>query len=212
VTLNVEFSFKPKPLTFVPNVTEAAACGCTMAMLKFRVETPHEISRTLVSEEYPRDCDPTPLFVGSRHEISMNIRPGAAFMHGDGAVVLKICTGASELTAKDPGGLSADFEREPRLRDSSTREIRGHVRLHPERFEIDWLHGHKQGRSEDLYNFRRDAGVLLTALIHQAQRSRKLNQRIPPPAISVAGNRLSRALSSVRARMRSIVFRHARDA
>jgi hypothetical protein len=212
VTLTADFGFNHKPLAFVPNATAPAACGCTMAMLMFRVETPHEFGRRPVREHFPNDCDVTRLFVGSHPRISLKIRHGASFLNGTGTVVLEIGTDESGYSAGPVGPVLADSGARLRDRGPSPTEIRGHVRLHPECFQVDWLHVHQPGHSEDLQHLQRDAGILMTALIHKAQRSRKLNQRIPPPAVPAAENRIRLFSPRVLARIRSFVFRRDRDA
>jgi hypothetical protein len=63
------------------------------------------------------------------------------------------------------------------------------VRLHPEYFQIDWLHDHDSERAQELVILERKLSNLLTALLHKAQRSRRLSRPIPEAASPVAGVR-----------------------
>ena len=61
--------------------------------------------------------------------------------------------------------------------------IKGNVYLKPEFFQIDWLHDHVTGSYNELQDLQRDLSIHLTALLHKAWRSRKLNRPILVPEV-----------------------------
>lgn len=84
----------------------------------------------------------------------------------------------------------------------------GRVRLQPEYFELDWLHGHEMGRPEERHELRKDASFLLTSLLQKAQRNRKLSCLIPDPGPPKSGGQKT----SLKARLtRYLTFRRQSD-
>ena len=191
IVLHVKCGFSHKPLTVSRPLTAPVACGCTMALLILRVEAPLVVSDRFDSQQIPDNAEITSLLLGARPRVSLKIRRGSRFLNGTGTFVLELHSQASPESSTERKQLRTITR--PNRKSSETLSTQGSsvglVRLHPEYFQIDWLHDHEQGRSEELYGLRKDASILLTALLHKAQRSRNLSCLIPDPEHPVPSGR-----------------------
>jgi hypothetical protein len=189
IILYIKCGFNHKPLMLSRPLTGPVACGCTMALLIIRIEAPLRVSDRLNSKQVPDNAEITSLLLGSHPRVSLKIRRGSRFLNGTGTFALELYPQAPHVPDTVTNRLQTTTRPNPRSSEilGAQGSNVGHVRLHPEYFQIDWLHDHEQGSSEELHGLRKDASILLTALLHKARRSRKLNCLIPDPGNLVPG-------------------------
>jgi len=163
--LNVRFGFGHKPLTTLTRPPGSpVACGCIMANLYFCITDPFRLGDELKSKRLPENTEDTCVLLGDRPRISLEVRSGTRFLKGTGAIELEILSQQSLELAPSTSPEQA----------AGGVIKKGSVWLKPELFWIDWLHDHVTGSYDELKDLQRDLSIHVTALLHKAQRSRRL--------------------------------------
>ena len=170
LALNVTFGFDHKPLTLTRPPGAPVACGCTMAHLFFRIRDPFRLGDKPKSQQDPENSEVTCLLLGALPPDQPEGPQGNTIsqrQRGDGTGSPVAAIPGMHAPERAAGGMIK----------------KGSVWLKPEFFWIDWLHDHVTGNYDELKDLQRDLSIHVTALLHKAQRSQKLNRPILIPEV-----------------------------
>jgi hypothetical protein len=188
--LNIKVGFYHKPLLLARPLMAPVACGCTMALVTIRLEASLALGDCPVNQQIPDNSEVTWFLLGPLPRASLKIRQGSRFLNGTAMFGLELIPQAqAESSIVEESRTRPTIK--PKLNSAKTVGTRGcsvgNVRLLPEFFQIDWLHEHEHGSSEELHGVRKEASILLTALLHKAQTSRRISCRVPDPGRLISG-------------------------